>query len=209
MLDSSQKILSEVVIFQKYAKHLPEKHRRETWKEICDRNREMHIRKYPALKEEINSVYTNFVETKKVLPSMRSMQFGGRPIELSNNRLFNCAFSNADNPAVFWETMFNLLSGSGCFKGDTLIKTKNGDKKIADITLDDEILTYIEETDMFSYVKPDWSGKTNSRHKRKIKITSNDGTIINCTSDHKFLTKNRGWVEAETLTHEDEIISHV
>lgn len=113
-MDISQEVLSNIVIFNKYAKHLPKVGRRETWEEICDRNKAMHILKYPMLTDEINSVYANFVVNKKVLPSMRSMQFAGRPIELSNSRLFNCAFSNVDNPAVFWETMWNLLNGSGC-----------------------------------------------------------------------------------------------
>ncbi|NCD00237.1 MAG: hypothetical protein EOL95_11130 [Bacteroidia bacterium] len=44
---------------------------------------------------------------------MRSMQFGGRPIELANNRMFNCAYVAIDHPAAFWETMFLLLGGSG------------------------------------------------------------------------------------------------
>lgn len=113
MLDNSQKILSDIVVFNKYAKFEEEIHRRETWEELWTRNMVMHIRKYPHLKEEIKSVYKNFVATKKVLPSMRSMQFGGAPIELSPSRIYNCAFSNADHPAVFWETMFNLLNGSG------------------------------------------------------------------------------------------------
>jgi ribonucleoside-diphosphate reductase alpha chain len=72
----------------------------------------MHLRKYPKMKEEIKSAY-KFVLDRKVLPSMRSLQFGGTPIELSNNRMFNCAFSAVDHPAVFSETMFNLLGGSG------------------------------------------------------------------------------------------------
>lgn len=112
-MDVSQKILSDVVVFQKYAKFIPEINRRETWEEICERNMVMHIRKFPQLKEEIKKVYKEFVYTKKVLPSMRSMQFGGLPIELSNSRMFNCAFTNVDSVAVFSETMFNLLSGSG------------------------------------------------------------------------------------------------
>jgi len=89
-MDVSQKLLSDVIVFQKYAKFIPEIGRRETWEEICERNMVMHIRKYPQLKEEIKSVYKKFVYTKKVLPSMRSMQFGGRPIELNNTRIFNC-----------------------------------------------------------------------------------------------------------------------
>lgn len=112
-MDVSQRILSEITVFNKYAKFIPEINRRETWQEICDRNMAMHIRKYPALREEIKAVYRDFVVTKKVLPSMRSMQFGGAPIELANNRMFNCAFVAADNSAAFWETMFLLLGGSG------------------------------------------------------------------------------------------------
>jgi ribonucleoside-triphosphate reductase (thioredoxin) len=111
-LDISQKILSDVTVFNKYAKYVPEVSRREQWDEIVDRNQAMHLRKYPQLKQEIKDAY-KYVYDRKVLPSMRSLQFGGRPIELSNNRMFNCAYSPANHPAIFSETMFNLLGGSG------------------------------------------------------------------------------------------------
>lgn len=111
-MDISQKIMSDIVIFQKYSKYVPELNRRENWEEIVDRNMAMHIRKYPQMKEEIKSAY-KYVYNRQVLPSMRSLQFGGRPIELSNNRMFNCAYSPANHPAIFSETMFNLLGGSG------------------------------------------------------------------------------------------------
>lgn len=112
-MDLSQQILSEIVVFNKYAKYEEEISRRETWEELCTRNMVMHIRKYPQIREKIKQVYKEFVIPKKVLPSMRSMQFGGTPIDLNPSRIYNCAFSNADHPAVFWETMFNLLNGSG------------------------------------------------------------------------------------------------
>lgn len=111
-MDISQKVLSDITIFNKYAKYVPEVKRRETWEELVERNMAMHIRKYPNMKEEIKSAY-KYVFQRQVLPSMRSLQFGGTPIELSNNRMFNCAFSAVDHPAVFSETMFNLLGGSG------------------------------------------------------------------------------------------------
>ena len=111
-MDVSQKILSDITVFNKYAKFVPEINRRENWEEIVDRNMAMHIRKYPQMKEEIKSAY-KYVYNRQVLPSMRSLQFGGRPIELSNNRMFNCAYSPANHPAIFSETMFNLLGGSG------------------------------------------------------------------------------------------------
>jgi ribonucleoside-diphosphate reductase alpha chain len=111
-MDISQKILSDITVFNKYAKYIPEIERRETWDEIVDRNLAMHLKKYPELKGEIKDAY-KFVYARQVLPSMRSLQFGGAPIELANNRMFNCAFSAANHPAVFSETMFNLLGGSG------------------------------------------------------------------------------------------------
>ena len=97
----------------KYAKHLPALERRETWEEICIRNRDMHIRKYPKLTDEITAVYADFVIPKKVLPSMRSMQFAGKSIEISNNRMYNCCYVPIDNLAAFPETMFLLLGGTG------------------------------------------------------------------------------------------------
>lgn len=112
-MDKSQEILSDIVVWAKYAKYVPELKRRETWEEIIERNMAMHVRKYPQLREEIKRVYREFVFTKKVLPSMRSLQFGGRPVELANNRLFNCAYVTVDHPAAFWEAMFLLLGGSG------------------------------------------------------------------------------------------------
>lgn len=111
-MDKSVKILSDITVFNKYAKYIPEIGRRESWEELVERNMAMHIKKYPQLKEEIKNAY-KLVYERKVLPSMRSLQFGGRPIELSNNRIFNCAFTACDHPAVFSETMFNLLGGSG------------------------------------------------------------------------------------------------
>jgi ribonucleoside-diphosphate reductase alpha chain len=96
----------------KYAKYRPELKRRETWKELVKRNMDMHIKTYPNLKEEIKEVY-KFVLNKKILPSMRSMQFAGKPIELSPNRIYNCAFAPADDWRVFSEIMFLLLGGTG------------------------------------------------------------------------------------------------
>jgi ribonucleoside-triphosphate reductase len=108
-----KKILSDIVVHTKYARHLPQKERRENWNELVDRNKEMHQRKYPQLTEEIEKVYKDFVLTKKVLPSMRSMQFGGRPIELNNSRVYNCAFLPIDSIYSFSESMFLLLGGTG------------------------------------------------------------------------------------------------
>ena len=108
----STKILSEITVYMKYAKYLPELNRRETWKELVTRNMNMHIKKYPQLQDQIESAY-QFVYNKKVLPSMRSLQFGGKPIEISPNRIYNCAYLPIDDYRAFGEAMFLLLGGTG------------------------------------------------------------------------------------------------
>ena len=112
LMDISNRILSEITVYMKYARFLPEKNRRETWDELVTRNKEMHQRKYPQLKYEIENVY-KFVYDKKVLPSMRSLQFGGKPIEISPNRIYNCAYLPIDDWRSFGEVMFLLLGGTG------------------------------------------------------------------------------------------------
>jgi len=111
-MNIEHKILSDVVVWSKYAKFQESLQRRETWKEIVDRNMQMHIRKFPKLESEIKNAY-KFVYDKKVLPSMRSLQFGGKPIEVNNARLFNCSYLHIDDYRAFNETMFLLLSGTG------------------------------------------------------------------------------------------------
>ena len=112
MLTLESQILSEITTHLKYAKYLPEVQRRETWNELVTRNKEMHIEKYPALKEDIEWAY-QYVYDKKVLPSMRSLQFGGKPIQINNSRIFNCSYLPIDDMAAFSEIMFLLLSGCG------------------------------------------------------------------------------------------------
>ena len=112
-MEISNQILSDITVFMKYAKYIPELNRRETFDEIVERNMNMHVKKYPELKEKIEHVYNNFVRTKKVLPSMRSLQFAGKPIEINPARIYNCCYLPIDSIDSFGEVMFLLLSGTG------------------------------------------------------------------------------------------------
>jgi ribonucleoside-triphosphate reductase len=105
--------LADITVFNKYARFNDNANRRENWNEIVTRNKEMHIEKYPHMRQEIEAVYKSHVYTKKVLPSMRSLQFGGRPILMAENRIFNCAYAPAESVRFFSELMFLLLGGTG------------------------------------------------------------------------------------------------
>jgi len=111
-VELSSKILSDITVYMKYARYLKKENRRETWEELVTRNKNMHLKKYPQLEEEIINAY-QYVYDKKVLPSMRSMQFGGKPIEVAPNRIYNCAYLPVDSWLSFSETMFLLLGGTG------------------------------------------------------------------------------------------------
>lgn len=111
-MDLGSTILSDITIFSKYSKYIPELQRRETWDEIIDRYELMMIKKFPDLRKEI---FTNakYIRDKKVLPSMRALQFAGTASEINNARLYNCCFLPIDSIPCFSEIMFLLLGGSG------------------------------------------------------------------------------------------------
>lgn len=109
--------LQKFIFTSKYARWLPELKRRETWDEAVDRVRDMHLRKF-ALRleqEDLDEISWAFemVRQKRVLPSMRSMQFGGRAVEVCNARLYNCCVRHVDSIRSFAELGFLMLTGTG------------------------------------------------------------------------------------------------
>ena len=108
----NQRILSDLIIHMKYARYIHTLQRRELWPEICDRYAAMLIERYPAMQEEIRT-QMQFVLDKKILPSMRAMQFAGPAIERNNSRIYNCAYMPVDDIRAFSEAMFLLLGGTG------------------------------------------------------------------------------------------------
>ena len=108
----ANQILSNITHHMKYAKFREEFKRRETWGETVERNIAMHIKKFPKLREEIERTFL-FVKNKKVLSSMRSMQFAGKPIEVNPSRVYNCGYLPVDDWRAFSEIMFLLLGGTG------------------------------------------------------------------------------------------------
>src|SRR5690606_11698149 len=108
----NQEILSDLIVYMKYARYLPDLKRRETWPEISARYQQMMVEKYPAIQKEI-AHWMQYVSQRKVLPSMRAMQFAGTAISRNNSRIYNCAYLPIDDIRAFSETLFLLLGGTG------------------------------------------------------------------------------------------------
>jgi ribonucleoside-triphosphate reductase len=115
----SIKALQDYTFYSRYAKHVPEKKRRETWKETVKRVFEMHKEKY---KNEIHNSSELFelidfaekaLASKLILGSQRALQFGGNAILSKNERIYNCSSGHLDRPRAFQEIIFLLLCGVG------------------------------------------------------------------------------------------------
>lgn len=111
-MEIGSRILSDLVVYGKYSKFLYDLHRRESYDETVQRNQDMHVERFPQHRAMIEDAYA-MVSDKKVLPSMRSMQFGGVPVFKNNTRVYNCCFLPVDHHAAFAEAMFLLLCGTG------------------------------------------------------------------------------------------------
>lgn len=108
--------ISKFIFTSKYARYLEDKQRRETWEEAVDRVLNMHLEKYSWLdKNSIDRILWAFslVKNKRVVPSMRSMQFGGKAIFAHNARMYNCAVRHIDSLRAFSESFYLLLCGTG------------------------------------------------------------------------------------------------
>ena len=168
----SIKELESYTFVSKYARWIPEKKRRETWKESVDRVKEMMQHQYPEINGDIDWAY-DMMHKKRVLGSQRALQFGGSPILKHNARIYNCIASYIDRPRFFQECMYLLLCGCGTGfsvqkhhvdKLPKLIHKKEGSKKF---TIPDTIegwsdavgvlvSSYFEDCDLF----PEYTGKS-------------------------------------------------
>lgn len=115
-MDPSQKILSDVTVYGKYAKHIPHLNRRETWDEITDRYLNMMREKYKDFPEVLSGIdsYGHHIRNGNILMSMRAAQFAGQAIMKNPARIYNCAYLPVDDYRAFSEIMFLLLGGTGC-----------------------------------------------------------------------------------------------
>lgn len=121
--------LSEYILHSKYA------HPGENWSDVVNRVLRMHRDRLKLPDKEVKRV-AEALSAKRVLPSMRSLQFGGEAILKNHARLYNCSFSLCDRERFFQETFFLLLSGCGV--GYSV--SKRYVKKLPKVHVDDTVV---------------------------------------------------------------------
>ena len=92
-----------------------------------------------------------------------------------------------------------------CIDGDASVTMANGrTKSLRNVQIGEHVLSYNEEEKIFE--AQEVTNFWNRGVKPVLTIELEDGNTITCTPDHKFLTYNRGWVEAQYITLNDNIV---
>lgn len=91
-----------------------------------------------------------------------------------------------------------------CLTGDSLVNTILGPRQIKDLLPGDEIYSYNIDTDSVECdIITSW--EQTAIVNEYLQIETENGKIIQCTPNHMILT-SRGYVKAEDLTENDEIV---
>jgi hypothetical protein len=96
-----------------------------------------------------------------------------------------------------------------CFAPSSLVLTPDGYRPIKDINQGDTVINYCEETNAYKEDKvvDTFSNMTKSSTEDMLELEFDDGTKIEVTANHKFLTVAHGWVRADQLNDEMEVKS--
>jgi len=206
---------SDVIIRRTYARPLNEEETQyESWEDICLRvllhqwwlwkralGRDLTHSEY----SELFSFYCLMLD-KKCSVSGRTLWLGGTDLsKVRESSMFNCS-------GIVVETVYDMvdvlwLLMQGCFDPETLIKTSEGNKPLKDLKLWDSVLSFNEETKEFEYANV--SNIQPSYKEEKLLLTFDDGHSVKCTADHKFLTAQRGWIEAQDLNENDVFVTDI
>jgi ribonucleoside-triphosphate reductase len=92
--------ISNFTFTSKYARYNESAQRRETWDEAITRLEKMHLKRFKHLSEEDKLEILDafkLVREKRIVPSMRSLQFGGKAIEAHEPRIYNCCVRHIDS----------------------------------------------------------------------------------------------------------------
>lgn len=100
----------------------------------------------------------------------------------------------------------DLLIVDECIRKDTALITETGLVKIQDVKVGDKVLSYNTKTQTNEY-KQVLRVMHNFNKQDFIKITSADNKTVTVTANHKIYTSNRGYVRADQLTIQDNIIT--
>ncbi|MBV5310899.1 NUMOD3 domain-containing DNA-binding protein [Chromatium okenii] len=220
----------DYIALSRYSRFQDDLGRREDWSETVNRLLDFWEKRFPEQVRPIRDRLYHAIHDLDVMPSMRSLMTAGEALERDSIACFNCSavavkgfgtpikvtsdelteagfdegFTiHPRQPLAFDNIMYILM----CFHPDTLVACETGPKRIADIVPNDKVQSYNENTGCFEWHTVTNTVVTPSADRPKVRVALENGKTFDCTTDHKWLTTNRGWVEAQDLTIDDELVS--
>ncbi|MBM7845762.1 DNA gyrase subunit A [Herpetosiphon giganteus] len=113
-----------------------------------------------------------------------------------------------------WNMRYPLVDGQGnfgCFTGDTKIKLLDGTEKsfeeLAQLPYDEIFYVYSVDQQGKIVVGEGRSSRITRRQAQLIELTFDDGSVVRCTPDHKFMLRDQTWKEAQHLTIDDSLMA--
>lgn len=220
-----------VIDFEKYSKRPVLEHQKEPIQKLVENKKyiladDMGLGKttsavIAALETGAKKVLIVCPATLKINWKREIENYSDRPIYIAEGKNFSTEhdfviinydiIKNFHNPkekdnSLILQSKFDLVVLDECFTYDTKIMTELGEKSIGDIVenvLDIKILTYNHKNKILEYKKINrWIRKSKDTI---YKIKLNNGLFIECTDNHKFYVKNKGYVRARELTTTDDL----
>lgn len=99
-----------------------------------------------------------------------------------------------------------LYNCSYCVTPDTIITTPSGLKMAGEIQEEDKVISFCLDT---GQVETDVVTAVGQRDTDELYVIEVDSQTVTVTGEHPFYTKNRGWVEAQYLTEDDELLCDI
>lgn len=98
-----------------------------------------------------------------------------------------------------------------CLTGDTVVKTTNGNESLRELELSNQPVQFYQYDENGNIVISDYAYvKETKLVDRLLKFTMEDGSVIKCTPEHKFLVNTSNgttYKEAKNLDENDDLVS--
>lgn len=114
-------------------------------------------------------------------------------------RIITPHFTTKDIPCIAINHTYQEM----CLRGDTLIKTPEGNRPIKDIQIGDMVYALNGAKKITAKFNPE---DLDTHGKKFLKLTFDDNTTVDCTDNHKFLMKDQSWKEAGDMMIGDEFM---
>ena len=112
ILGEHMDVYQKVIASSRYARHIQDKQRRETWDETVDRLTRF-IKEIAPQAHSVVPELDKAIRNLEVMPSMRLMMSAGEACKRDNIAAYNCSYLAVNNKRAFSEAMYILMNGTG------------------------------------------------------------------------------------------------